>query len=232
MTKNRDFKRKVRQRTSKVGESYQAALGQMLATERPNDLGPEQQAAVDRYFELWTQHLKDWKERGGPYRPFVADVPVAALQAAALAHPNAKTRRYCLTVLDHEANELSVETFRAALRDEVPRVRLLALHGLACERCREQPLCLDDVVPDLVKMLRTDESPKVRHGAVMAVAALADRDDRVAKALAEATTDDADELVRQAAGAAAAGDLRNVRSRKAFRRRQARRGGSAASPEG
>lgn len=231
MTRDRDFKRKVRERASKTGESYQAALRQMRAIEGPNDFGPEQQAAVDRYFELWEQHLEDWRQRGGPYQPFMADVPVAALQAAALAHPNAKTRRYCLTVLDHKANDLSVETFRAALRDGVPRVRLLALHGLVCERCREHALCLDDVVPDLVTALRTDESPKVRHGAVMAVAPLVGRDDRVAKAVAEAALNDPNELVRRAAGAAATGDYRNVRSRKAFRRRLARGGGRAGPPE-
>jgi hypothetical protein len=58
------------------------------------------------------------------------------IQRGAREHPNAKVRRACLGVLDHQANDESGEVFRAALFDPVPHVRVVALHGLACERCR------------------------------------------------------------------------------------------------
>jgi hypothetical protein len=45
-------------------------------------------------------------------------------------------------VLDHHANDESCDVFRAALFDPVPHVRAIALHGLACERCRVGELCV------------------------------------------------------------------------------------------
>ena len=63
-------------------------------------------------------------------------VPVEAMQDAALFHANPRVRRECLSVLDHFASDASVDVFRRALRDPVPRVRLIALHGLSCEQCR------------------------------------------------------------------------------------------------
>ncbi|HUY25702.1 MAG TPA: hypothetical protein VMV09_10445 [Candidatus Saccharimonadales bacterium] len=45
---------------------------------------------------------------------------MAAMQAGALGHPDPKTRRACLTVLDHEANDESMPVFLRALDDPVP----------------------------------------------------------------------------------------------------------------
>jgi hypothetical protein len=47
-----------------------------------------------------------------------------------LQHASPKVRRDALGVLDHGANDESTEVFVAALSDPVPRVRLVALHGL------------------------------------------------------------------------------------------------------
>lgn len=74
------------------------------------------------------------------------EVPVAAMKVVTLGHPSAKVRREVLGVLDRAANDESIEVYRAALSDLVPRVRLVALHGLACERCRVGAICVDDVV--------------------------------------------------------------------------------------
>jgi hypothetical protein len=78
--------------------------------------------------------VADWFARPPSARSGVA--PVGALQAAAVGHGDPWVRRDCLAVLDHVASDASVETFRVALDDPVAPVRLAAIHGLACERCR------------------------------------------------------------------------------------------------
>jgi hypothetical protein len=150
------------------------------------------------------------------------EVPVEAMKRAALLHKNPKVRRECLNVLDHAASDASVGVFRRALGDPVPRVRLVALHGLACERCRVGQLCVEDVVTDLVHTVSTDPSAKVRHAAVLVLARFVDRDQRARAALASAAMADTDQLVRAAARATSRDAVSRVPSRKALRRRQAR----------
>ncbi len=107
--------------------------------------------------------------------------------------------------------------------DPVPHVRVIALHGLACERCRVGVLCASDVVTDLIQVLDRDPNPKVRHGAVLVVARFMVRDARVVDVLALVARDDVDPLVRQVALAVVEGRRRDVRSRKALRRREVTR---------
>ena len=142
------------------------------------------------------------------------------VQRGAAEHPNARVRRECLTVLDHQANDESGEVFRAALFDPVPHVRVVALHGLACERCRVGELCASEVVTDLIRVLDDDPNPKVRHGAVLVIAGLAGRDARVVDVLRRVASDDVDPWVRKVASAVVEGRCRDVRSRKALRRRE------------
>jgi HEAT repeats len=103
-----------------------------------------------------------WGER----RQFAGEVPVTSMQAAALHHPNPKVRREALGVLDHFASDTSTATFRAVLSDPVPRVRIVALHGLSCERCRVGEIRVDDVVTDVLRVRHGDPNPRVRHGAI------------------------------------------------------------------
>lgn len=128
----------------------------------------------------------------------------------------------CLNTLDHYANDSSADVFRLALRDPVPRVRAIALHGLACERCRTGELCVSDVVPSLISVLEQDRSAKVRHGAVGILLRLSARDASASEAILRAAHEDADPLVRQVATAAAEGRHHDVRSRKTMRRRARR----------
>ncbi len=151
--------------------------------------------------------------------PNSGGVPVGAMQVAALEHPNAKVRRQALGVLDHAANDESVATFRAALSDPVPRVRMVALHGLSCERCRLGEVSVADVVADVLNVVREDASAKVRHAAIDVLCRFESRDGRIMPALREVAATDTDELVRLAA-AGAVGKERSVWSRKAVRRRQ------------
>jgi len=142
-------------------------------------------------------------------------VPVAALQTAALSHPDLGMRRYCLFLLDHFANDQSAEVFRQALRDPVATVREIALHGLACERCRVAELDVADVVSDLVGMLARDPSAEVRHKTVAVLARFVDRDGRARAAIGRAATADPDSAIRRVAQAVADTGQPHVRRRKA-----------------
>jgi hypothetical protein len=186
---------------------------------------PEQEAEVDAWFAEWWRAVRASGVVGGRrpegWKRRLPAPPVEAMQAVAVGHPSARRRREALGVLDHDANDESTWVFRAALADPVPRVRIVALHGLGCERCRTEDLCVADVVPTLLRTLREDDSAKVRHAAVATLVGLAGRDDRVTGALQRAARDDPDPLVRHAAGAAAEGRFRTGHaSRKALRRRQ------------
>ena len=143
------------------------------------------------------------------------DVPVAAVQIAALSHPDLAIRRSCLFLLDHYASDASWNVFRLALRDPVASVREVALHGLSCERCRTEDLCVADVVTDLMDILTSDPNAEVRHKAVAALARFLDRDGRARKAIARTASDDPDAAIRLVARTVAHRGQPHVRGRKA-----------------
>jgi hypothetical protein len=96
-------------------------------------------------------------------------IPVAAVQVAALSHLDLGMGRFSLFLLDHYASDVSSDTFRRALHDPVASVRDSAVHGLACETCRHEDVCVPDVATDRVEILASDRNAEVRHN----VAALA-----------------------------------------------------------
>jgi len=142
-------------------------------------------------------------------------IPVAAMQAAALSHPDLATRRFCLFLLDHYASDVSSDVFRRALRDPVASVRESALHGLACERCRHEDICVTDVVTDLVEILAADPNAEVRHKTITALARFISRDGRAGEAIARAAHHDPDAAIRRAAQTVADSSRPHVRRRKA-----------------
>ena len=220
MTKDRDLKRRIRARAAKTGESYQAARRHLLG--RAQALSADDERAVAAYFDGYARHVDRFRAEGGRWQPFEREVPIQAMQAVALLHPNPLIRRECLGVLDHAANDQSVDVFRRALRDPVPRVRLVALHGLSCDRCRVGQVRIADVVGDLIRIVTEDPSAKVRHVAVQLLARLAPNDVRVASSLKSASLEDADELVRVVARAAACGSRQALQTRKGHRRRRSK----------
>ena len=140
-------------------------------------------------------------------------LPVAAVQAAALSHPDLAIRRFCLFLLDHYASDVSSDTFRRALRDPVASVRESALHGLACERCRHEDICVTDVVTDLIEIMTSDPNAEVRHKTVAALARFIDRDARAGQAIARAAHHDPDPAIRDVAQAVADSGRPHVRRR-------------------
>src|SRR5262249_48837063 len=143
------------------------------------------------------------------------DIPVAAVQIAALSHPDLAIRRSCLFLLDHYASDASWNVFSLALRDPVASVREVALHGLSCERCRLEQLCVADVVTDLMDILKSDPNAEVRHKAVAALARFFGRDGRAGEAIARAASNDSDPAIRLVARTVAERGEPHVRGRKA-----------------
>jgi hypothetical protein len=142
-------------------------------------------------------------------------IPVVAVQVAARCHPDIAMRRFCLFLLDHYASDASTDTFRHALRDPVASVREGALHGLACERCRHEDICVTDVVTDLVEILASDRNADVRHKTVAALARFMGRDGRAGEAIARAAHHDPDPAIRRVAQVVADSGQPHVGRRKA-----------------
>jgi len=139
--------------------------------------------------------------------------------------PEPEMRRSCLFFLDHYDCDGSVETFRQALRDPVSFVRESALHGLACERCRYEAICVTDVVGDLIELLAFDPSPDVRHKTLVALGRFLERDTQAPEAVARTAQSDSDAAIRFVAREMASSGQPYHRSRKAALRdeRRARR---------
>jgi hypothetical protein len=184
---------------------------------------------ADGHSDVATEFLRRWNALPNKQRYQLApEVPISDMQVAARTHPDPWVRRSCLGFLDHYASDASTRTFLAALDDPVTFVREVALHGLACERCRAAELCVADVVPILSGVLATDSSPEVRHKVVPILLRLSDRDPRARAALERAAVSDDDLLIRKAACAALRGQVRDAsRSRHDLGRSSKTRKGKA-----
>lgn len=94
--------------------------------------------------------------------------PQASDIVAALKHPNPRVRYDCLGLLDHLADEESVDAIVVATADPVGRVRRMAVHALGCQRCKASALCarLSGV---FVPIARHDPVWRVRREAVLSL---------------------------------------------------------------
>ena len=150
----------------------------------------------------------------------IARAPWPVLRKAALTHPDPSTRGWLLHYLDHYDNDASMATFAEALHDPEERVRLVALHSIACESCKEEDLCVVDVVPDLIEVLQTDPSVDIRVRALTQLIYLSPRDERIRPAIERTAADDPDAILRKTAADAVTGFL--TRPRKRYERSQLR----------
>jgi hypothetical protein len=150
----------------------------------------------------------------------VPKAPVAAIQRAALGHPDPFMRRDFLFFLDHYANDESMAVFAQALRDPIDFVRNVALHSLACESCKTGDLCAADVVPGLIDVLEHDRSVEMRTKVIPLLLRLSGDDARAKPAVERSAQNDPDMLIRQAAADGLTG--RFVAPRKRYERRQRR----------
>lgn len=148
--------------------------------------------------------------------------PLERMQEAALNHPDPFVRRSCIGFLDHYGNDESAPVFARALEDPIAPVRDAALHSIACETCRTEELCVDDVVPRLVEVLESDPAVELRHKAIPVLLRFAHRDSRARAAVERAALDDRDALVREVTSLALSGQ--HVRARKTYERQARKRG--------
>jgi hypothetical protein len=182
--------------------------------------GPSDKTAGDDLIEA-TVFLRRFSSGTAKQRSLlVRKAPLAAIQTAALGHPDPFVRRGCLFFLDHHANDQSMAVFGEALHDPVDFVRNMALHSLACEGCKTAKLCAANVVPGLIGVLDNDPSVEMRTKVIPLLLRLQGQDERARAAVERASLSDPDELIRQAAGDGLAG--RFIPPRKRYERSQRR----------
>ncbi len=101
-----------------------------------------------------------------------------------------RVRRWCAALLDHGGGPETRPWLVPLLQDPMSKVRLWAVHTLACDRCAggENPV---DVVPHLIERIRHDESIRVRR---MALCMLAQQvpDERIAPVCLEILENETD----------------------------------------
>lgn len=173
---------------------------------------------VEHFLRQWEAADKHTRQRFAPR----GAIPVSALQRVALSHQDPWIRRKCLDTLDHHAADVSTPVFLAALDDPVAPVREVALHSLACERCRSEAVCISDVVPRVIRVLNEDVDAEVRYKALPILRQYAGRYTGAMDALVRASEAHVDPMIR--AGARLALSFAMVPARNDLIRRMGRRG--------
>jgi hypothetical protein len=81
-----------------------------------------------------------------------------------LAHPDERVREHCCKILDHLMDTDSIPALIGALADPCPRVRIAAVHALACDRCKTDTCrpTPEAVLPRAIVLLAGDPSALVR----------------------------------------------------------------------
>lgn len=143
-------------------------------------------------------------ERFASYQALVAR-GAEALPAirAGLMSPDWQVRRWAAMCLDQVADEEAPVDLVPLLADPHPKVRLWAVHSIACEHCKEDVSCPVDVVPLLIERIRDDPSIRVRRMAVIMLGSEFE-DPRALPVLEEVLREDSDSKIRDHAGAALA----------------------------
>ena len=119
-----------------------------------------------------------------------------------LEHPDPSVRAGCCQILDHYLDDDCIPALLGCLDDPDSAVRLLAVHALACERCKEGE-CRpgeDDVVLGAMRLLSNDPDRHVRAHAAHALGPAVHRRADALAALEEAKRSDDDPTVRKVAG--------------------------------
>jgi HEAT repeats len=106
-----------------------------------------------------------------PHRAFRAYTRLLALGSEAteaarggLGHPDERVRERCCKILDHLMDADSIPPLIGALADPCERVRIAAVHALACDRCKTDACrpTPEAVLPAGVGLLAGDPSALVR----------------------------------------------------------------------
>ncbi|MEZ4870017.1 MAG: HEAT repeat domain-containing protein [Caldilineaceae bacterium] len=106
---------------------------------------------------------------------------------AGLKHEDPHIREGCASLLDHLGDDSCAAPLLETMNDAVAAVRRAAVHSLACDRCKPQPLTVD-VIPALAELALHDPSTKVRQQAVYGLG-LRGADERVVLVLEAVVTE-------------------------------------------
>lgn len=124
----------------------------------------------------------DWRVRQPAFESLTTQGPAAINDLVqGLKHPHSNVRWWCAQMLDHAADDTCVPALFDLLHDPVPRVRRMAVHALACQRCKVAPLQAD-MTDMLIDFALHDPNLKVRGEAVFGLA-FVPADPRVVAAL-------------------------------------------------
>jgi hypothetical protein len=119
-----------------------------------------------------------------------------------LLHADAQVRARCCGILDHFMDDEAIPALLKNLDDPDSKVRLMAMHALACDRCKEGACrpAENDVVEAAMRLLTDDPDRHVRTQAAHALGRAVHRRADAKEALVLAHETDADPLVRKVAG--------------------------------
>ena len=107
-------------------------------------------------------------DRFASYQALVAmGVDALPTLRSGLRHDDWQVRRWSAMCLDQVADEDALADLVPLLRDPHPKVRLWAVHSIACDHCKDDVKCPIDVVPHLLERVRHDSSLRVRRMAVI-----------------------------------------------------------------
>jgi hypothetical protein len=136
------------------------------------------------------------------YTRLLALGPEAAEAArGGLAHSDERVRERCCQILDHLMDAASIPLLIDALADPSERVRIAAVHALACDRCKAGSCrpAPEAVLPAAAGLLAGDPSARVRAYAAELVGQWAHSDPAARDAITRAATRDPSPSVRKKA---------------------------------
>jgi HEAT repeat protein len=119
-----------------------------------------------------------------------------------LQHKDPEVRIACCVVLDHFMDDAALPELKANVTHPHPGVRSMAIHALACDRCKEGA-CRpgeDDVIPLVINALLSDENRGVRQQSAGLLGPSVLRNTEAMTAIKKAHRDDPHPAVRKVAG--------------------------------
>lgn len=153
-------------------------------------------------FELIEQLAIPHRRRAAVRALLEMGFEAAPLAVQGLRHENDGVRRGSCEILDHYLIPEAIPGLIELLDDPHPRVRLLALHTLACDRCKEGDCRPEEreVLPKAIRILKEDPSPHTRAMAIEVIGNYIHTSSLAETALTEAKSADPSPSVRKKAG--------------------------------
>lgn len=116
-----------------------------------------------------------------------------------LSHSNDQVRVGCCRVLDHLYDESCLLDLMKNLHHPNPKVRMWAVHALACERCKSCECRPEEhkILPNVIKILLSDSERHVRQMAAGMLGPSVHRSKKVKEALQKARKEDPHPVVKK-----------------------------------